>query len=322
MRMRKRTVFLISALYSTAYAGQMGNEPSSVSFERKAWHFGAQALYLQPRYSGYNQLGVLGNTPLGDSPTQLRFQAVNDTWGWGFKVDAAYDFHTGNDINVNWLHYNTTTNRGTIAVPAGSSFTDGLSNEYTSGNISTLRRPSWDAVNAEFGQMYHFDAYDDVRFHGGLQFARIKTQTSISLPNAVDSTTYTTQKIVYTGVGPRIGIDMGYHLKSVIVLYANGAASILIGPTHFYDTGMSSGGHNTLQLVEGSATAIVPELDVKLGVKYLHPTARGTLRFDLGWMLNNYFSAQVNNHATDTHESDFAIQGLFFGFIWKSQELT
>jgi hypothetical protein len=323
--MRKGFIFFTAILFSKAYAGEMGNvvchSKNAVPCEQSAWHFGTQALYLQPRYTGYNHFGALGNTPPGVNPTQLAFQPVNDSWGWGFKIEAAYNFLTGNDINLNWSRYNRTTNRGTINVPPGSSFTDVLSNEYNAGTISTLRRPTWDSVNAEFGQLLHFGDYNDFRFHGGVQYARIQTQVSLSEPDAIDSTIYSTQALTYSGFGPRMGMDMGYHLRPTFIVYADGAANILIGPNQFYDTGIGTG-RNTWQLVTGSTTGIVPELELKLGAKYTYALTQGDLRFDLGWMWNNYFSSQVNSHGTDTHESDFGLQGLFLGLVWQTNRLA
>lgn len=307
MILMRKGLFLITTIFcSLTHATAGGNLHS---------HFGAQALYLQPKYSGYNQFGVLGNTASGSAPTQLAFQAVNDVFRWGFKIEGAYDFRPENDINLNWSHYNNTTNKGSILVPAGSSFTDALSNVYSSGTILTSRRSAWDAVNAELGQILHVGGYSDLRFHGGVQYARIKTQVSLSEPDVISSTNYSNQTISYSGVGPRLGIDMGYHLIPKLVIYANGAAGILIGPTRFYDTGA---GRNTLQLVTGSTNAIVPDLEVKLGVNYTYTLTYGSLGFNLGWMWNNYFSSQVNNHGTDTHESDFGLQGVFFGFVFKT----
>lgn len=310
--MKKGFVFFITTLCGLTHASNTGDHQTEQS--PKAWQIGAQALYLQPRYTGYNQFGTLSNAPLGEAPTQLAFQSVDDAYRWGFRVEGGYHFRGVSDINLNWSHYHATTNRGVIVVPTGSSFTDSENNAYAAGRISTSRQPTWDSVNAELGQMVQLSQYNNIRFHGGVQYARINTQVALSEPDVTDSTTSVTQALTYSGFGPRLGLDMSYLLHSSLAMYANGAMSLLIGPNQFRDTGVGS--HNTLQWVTGSSTAIIPELEARLGVKYTYiMTPQSELLLDIGWMWNNYFSSQVNNHATDTHESDFGLQGLFLGII-------
>ncbi len=67
---------------------------------------------------------------------QLRKQRLD----WGFNIEAAYHFSTGNDVNINWSHLDANSN----FIPSGVLLYN-LNNE-------------WDAVNGELGQVVDFSA--------------------------------------------------------------------------------------------------------------------------------------------------------------------
>lgn len=280
----------------------------TIPCERSAWNFGAQALYLQTNGSGAGKFGEVE-----DANSAQVYQQANYNWGWGFKLEGSYHFNTGNDLNLNWYHYNKTTNR-TIAVPSGGVFLDDLANQFNETTSAKIE-PKWDAVNVEFGQHVDFSDGKNIRLHGGVQYARINTQLSLSSP-AGSGSTYVTQDMTYNGFGPRIGVDMSYGWGNGLAMYANAATALLVGSSKFIDTG--AGARNTQPLLSGSSTMIVPELEAKLGANYTYVTARGDLSLDLGWMWVNYFNAQQNANAvtTTTQQSNFGLQGPYVGLKW------
>ena len=109
-------------------------------------------------------------------------------------------------------------------------------------------------------------------------------------------------------------------------MYAKGASALLVGSqsfnnVHSYSTATIA---TTTGVVTGSATAIVPELEAKLGLTYTYAMAQGDLSLDAGWMWVNYFNALNNGFdsaGTDSglfasHDSNFAVQGPFIGLKW------
>lgn len=300
----KKTALAVLALGSSAvFAGTMGPvcTPGSVTVpcERTAWDFGAQALYLQPisqSFAGFE------STTAG-----TRFNEFDHDWDWGFKIEGSYHFSTGNDLTINWYHLeNSTTHTQNIFFADPTAVTDGF-------NVLTRVRlePDWDAVNAEFGQHVDFGEQKNIRFHGGLQYARIKQSFRAGFaPFAVPGVAVANVNSKFNGVGPRLGMDMSYDLGNGFAMYGNGATSILVGDSKFNANtnlfGLAAG------FSRGSKTTIVPELEAKLGANYTFALAQGDFSVDGGYMWVNYFNAQNVGFL----QSDFALQGPYFGVKW------
>lgn len=300
----KKTAVAVLALGSSAvFAGSMGPvcTPGNVTVpcERNAWDFGAKALYLEPVYNadfGYRNVVTQG--------VENRFQDMDLDWGWGFQIEGSYHFSTGNDLTANWYHYSHTSDFN-----QSSTFADLLPtfNEFLSVE------PKWDAVNLEFGQHVDFGEFKKIRFHGGVQYARVKTEGygQINTLAAVE-----TIDMDFNGFGPRVGADMSYNWGNGFAMYANGAAALLVGTTDFTNNTFLNG-VNVLNL-SGSKRSMVPELEAKLGLTYSYAMAQGDLTLDAGWMWVNYFNAQhsISNLTGNLGESDFALHGPYIGLKW------
>ncbi len=275
---------------SAAFAGTMGPvcTPGNVTVpcERTAWAFGVQALYLQ----------TTGNEFAGATATPTAiFSEFDNDWNWGFKVEAAYHFNTGNDFNVNWYHLGNDETSHTFNFSAFG------------GGLTTLSvEPRWDAVNAEFGQTVDFSAQKTIRFHGGLQYARIKNDL-----RSVSGASVANAESKFDGVGPRIGADMSYDLGNGLAIYGNGASSLLVGDSSFSSVSNNAAFASTFN---GSRTVIVPEFEAKLGAMYTHAMAQGDITIDAGYMWVDYLSAQTN--VSTGNENDFALHGPYVGLKW------
>ena len=323
----KKTAVAVLALSSSAvFAGTMGPVCSAVNVtvpcESTAWDVGARALYLQPVYSG-------GGYSYGAVNDNGRYQDHPNSWGWGFMIEGSYHFETGSDANLNWYHFSrsadknyTVTNTGSLGQVAPITFTNTFS-----GNIST--DPSWDAVNLEFGQHVDYGEKKNIRFHGGVQYARIANTATLSgtvvatVTSIIGdaSATYSgnfTRKPTYNGFGPRVGADMGYAWGNGLGVYANGAMALLAGSSKVSNTYTDSLGNSFSQ--SASKSTIAPELEAKLGLSYDYAVAQGDLTLDLGWMWVNYWNVTQSvagiGPIAGAQEGDFGVQGLYFGLKW------
>jgi len=308
--LKKTAVPVLAFSRSAVFAGTMGPvcTPGNVTVpcERTAWDFGVQALYLRPAYDadfgyhGYRFDSVSNN---------YRFNENQPDWNWGFKLEGSYHFSTGNDLDINWYHLSHTTDKNyNIFNPFDTDITLASNIPY---HVSW--EPKWDAVNVEFGQWVDFGEFKNIRFHGGVQYARIEHSVNFNPFGFAVSGNVNTK---FNGFGPRVGADMSYDWGNGFAMYANGATAILVGNSTFNnnDIFFSPGS------VHGSKSSIVPEVEAKIGATYTYAMAQGDLSLDAGWMWVNYFNAQhvgtVALGIPTTRETDFGLQGPYVGLKW------
>ncbi len=292
--LKKTVIALMVTSSSCVFAGAMGPvcTPGNVTVpcSQMAWEIGGQALYLQ---SLYNKDFNFAPSAYGEYPS------LTGRWGWGFELDAAYHFNTGNDVTVSWYHLDTSRARFMASVQEAN---------LPANQLALTTQNRWDAVNGELGQVVDFGMDRSMRFHGGFQFAHIKpTITAASSRVAYELGSQ------YNGFGPRTGLDMHYELGSGLGVYAKAGTALLVGSSQF-DLEVS---RVTNLPRGGSKTAIVPEIEAKLGAHYVYTMARGNLTLDAGYMWFNYFNAfsnvKVLNLSRALGTSDYGASGPYFG---------
>ena len=278
------------------------NGKVTLSCENVGWDIGLQALYLQPMYG--DDLRFIGVNIQGNT---LDHVANSPEWSWGFKLEGAYHFNSGNDVNLNWSHLDgQKTNFSTSLIF--------FSGGDASNNFSTVE-PKWDAVNLEFGKAINLSATNPIRLHGGIQYANIKTSiTQIGTVITGDLEPQSASPVAkFQGIGPRIGADLGYNLSSNWLVYAKGATAVLAGQSRFRNT-FTRGEREPAQTILNK-TIVIPEIEAKLGVNYTHNLQQSSLTLDAGYMWVNYFAAQQTFYRGDP-DNDFSLQGPYFGLKW------
>jgi len=311
----KKTAAAVLALGSSAvFAGTMGPvcTPGAVTVpcESTAWDFGVQALYLE--HTGTDFFGERRG-PFGTNPTGYWNQdGVNSDWEWGFKLEGSYHFGTGNDIDINWYHFNP-SHRFDLRDFTLTAFDPSL-DVADRADWRVHLRPEWDAVNFEFGQLVNFGEHKVIRFHGGVQYAHIKHRRTfdslyyINTPTVLPLNGAFVFQEEFNGAGPRVGMDMSYHIGNGFAIYANGATALLVGETR----------HHALDRLRsyrlrGDRDEVVPEMEAKIGAMYTYATGSGDFTLDAGYMVTHYWNAL---HTGFTGATDFSVDGVYFGAKW------
>lgn len=330
LTLKKMIITLSSITSGMVFAGTMGPvcSPENVTIpcETRAWDVGVEALYLKAVYNqahgylgqstGFSEKFPTANSSITTHSTD--FIEPPTRWGFGFKLHGSYHLHSGKDIYLNWSHYSKT---GSSTQNMNQFFLD-----YKNVPTNSTVKPQWDAVNLEFGQQIDLGEPAHIRYHGGVQYARIKgtfnlTQlVPVQTPSETTTQTFdddTSKTSTFNGFGPRIGTDLSYDLPHSFGVYAKGAAVLLIGTqksnflNYFTEKTDSSSDINILQRTS-SKSALLPELEASLGMTYTHPLSSGNLSVNLGYMWLNYFNASDFPAGT----SDFALHGVNAGLKW------
>jgi hypothetical protein len=295
---------VMSKKISPNFDMKMGEAPVKTT----QWGFGGQALYLASTSTSGQYTYVAQNS-------QGQFLTTPNPWDWGFQLEASYlNLSSKFDVNLNWYHLRAS---GTKHFSGPYTFFFGTTPDATEGSVSV--HPQWDAVNLEFGHNVQFDDRKSIRIHGGVQYARVANSALVTLADGVVLSTQSTSSSTYNGFGPRLGADLNYAWENGVGVYAKGAGAILIGQSTMNDTSTYSGLYNNSNVSSTSATAMVPELEAKLGLKYDHVLARGNLQANLGWMWVNYFNAQSTllTTAVDVVNNSAGFQGPYLGLKWQ-----
>jgi hypothetical protein len=323
----KKIVLALMALVSShAYAGFMGAEcvgdTVSLPCEKNFWDIAGYALYMQPTTGAHGLVGHYNN-----SNQSILGVGADPKWGFGFQLEGATHYGSGNDLKLSWYHFrsrnkeNLTTplNYQNIVMAVPSSTNPTYYDSFTANSAYFNISPQWDQVNIELGKLIELGPRDSVHFHGGLNYSRVANSGnssfvgSTSLNNTFNS--YNNSEFsnaVYNGFGIRTGMDLHHYWSWGLAVYAKGSASLLAGTNQssyqFIDTinAKAYSGQTSLR-----RTALVPELDGKLGMSYTYEMTQGDMSIEAGWMWANYFSALT------IAQNNFGIQGAYFGLKWS-----
>jgi hypothetical protein len=300
--MLKKTTLAVLGLAASGltFAGSMGPvcTPGNVTVpcEAKQWSFGVDALYLKVVNSGAQAYGT--------TTTTGAYAQLNNDWNWGFRASGAYQFSTGNDATVTWLHYsNTTKQTGLYGISPIQRFSN-----YTLTNQNRI-----DQANAVLGQLVDVTAIDKIRFYAGMQYAGIQ-QNQTDYYTITTATHYDNKD--FKGFGPVIGLDYAYYVSPQISLIANGATSLLYGTTRV-STGNVLASTVVFSPVYASKKIVTPSFEAKLGLNYAYSLAQGVLNIQGGYQVVDYFSALQASTASNISAVDYALYGPYIGLKYS-----
>lgn len=280
----------------------------TVPCERKQWFLGLEALYLKPVYSSHRESLVNQNET---------FEPGNP-WGWGFGLAGGYQFHEGNQLSLNWIHYDVSSPRGQFP---------GALDDYGASVFNLERSNRFDQVNALLSQHVDFGVMKPARFYGGVQYANIRSnQQKVYAANDAmieeDLTGMTEfDELEFRGLGPVIGVEYGFDLATDFTLSAHLATALLYG-TSRYNSGFIEAPHPiVLSNRYASKKSIVPELEAKIGLNYKHQFALGGLNLFGGYQILQYFDALSLAGREDSRieSGNFGLFGPYLGFKWVGE---
>ena len=321
-----------AAMYTPAPAPTPVCNPTNVTVpcEMSAWDLGVEAIYVQPT-SGPNWIYAQSfSQPAIDSLYDR--QDFNPDYIWGWRLEGSYHFGTGNDVNVNWMHFNH-HNDSDIVSDAGTLFTPFINfdEDYPGNELAGNISNKFDQVNFEFGQVADYGHNYNVRFHFGFQYARIDVSEAVAALTSDEAFTYGyNDDSRFNGIGLRGGLDTGYDFGNGFGIEGKAAMALLVGDIK-HDTNLVEFDDGDLDVYtwSGSRRQVVPEIEASADVKYTHNLANGDISFYLGWRFVNYFDVIETLYETTSHgnrhvdqsevrneTNNFAFQGPMAGIKW------
>jgi hypothetical protein len=144
-----------------------------------------------------------------------------------------------------------------------------------------------------------------VRTYVGLQIARISQRLSTNFQSSDGALAFTdVSKSLFTGVGPRLGIDVHY-LAGNLELLGGIAGSTLIGTRQSHIDFFAASPQDTAaglavnaqSLASPDTTQVIPAIDARLGASYAIPVGKcGILKCEAGYQAAVYVSA-INQYS-------------------------
>lgn len=286
---------------------------------------GVTGLYIQPAASNgdLDYASVNSATSPNFQPKTASVDSGHD-FGWG--VNLGYVFpNTGNDINVNYLHLDT-SDKDSIAggniTPTDFpvTFTSLIPGGITTTTLSANAKAEFDLdqVDLTVGQYINVGSRLSLHPIAGLRFVDLQRKLnatyrdSISGPGTTSGFTIppfsfpagvvTQEKSDFEGIGPLVGIDSSYYVGGGFGLVGHFSSSLLVGNVDSQLTAaISTPGFPTIALAPIAANSIskadsnhriVPNYDAKLGVDYTYSfNNQSNLTFEVGYQVSHYYKA-------------------------------
>ena len=324
----------------------------SLARSKPGFEVTASLLYLQP-LSGNLQYATLV-TPFPLVSPHWADQTVNPDLTPAFTIGVRYDFGCGADVRLDWTSLNSHDSAGAqgtagpVTIPvgtnsAGMTITDTFPLQAVGPPFLIGPPPpftqtqaelhfAYDAVNWDFGLLINLGAHNRLRLSAGLEGARIGQTLAANFQTPDNSIAFNdTSRSVFTGVGPRLGLEERYSCGPFDILCGLAGATLIGGAQNnlaFTTNSPFATGFpiNSQYLTTPTATRVVPSIDAKLGASYTHSVGRfGSLTCEAGYQAAVYFNAvsqfslsEVENSLTGAGETD-QFSGLFLRTATEQQ---
>ncbi len=276
-----------------------------------AWMFGFAAFTAQPSTGNFTYSGFTENTTEGSHLQQL---ALNPQWAMGFLLETGYTFHKGTDLSIHWYHFNNQDDYPLDNAGTQLGFLNGTAQVAS----------NWNVVHLEMGQVHNLSEYKFIRVHAGAQYLRLTTNRNTQGFFTKETTQvvpeYSFQQAGFNGFGPRVGVNLYYGWANKLGIYGDFALGLFAGSKGFSQLPFDLQQDATYA---GSRDAVVPGVDMKVGITYAKSLSVGDIKLDVGWLLFNYFNVHeyrevFTSSLSTINDNDYGLQGPYLGFKWVS----
>jgi len=310
---------------------------------------GVEGLDLRPMNGDLDYVTV---NPVNLSAPNGTFSndAIHTSYDWSWRVFGGLKFTENDDLTVSWMQMRTSDNdsvspTGTALNGAGDSTPRWLFNDpwiSVNGHVTF----DLDDAYAVWGHTINFNNPWSVRFAGGVEYARLRSNLTVTadsgVPTGLGVVGFKSENET-KGIGPRVEMDLTYHLPYGFALFGNANGALLVATrdislnvtnTEQTDTNFANSDYSDRHVV-------IPKLGMRLGASYTYvwgevgaegvPCRTTSLTVDAGWQVESYIHAierpedsfevfdtgfapnATSSGFASTKTSNFSDQGLFVG---------
>ena len=339
MIVSKRVLFNISLLTAlSCSAGMVHSTSSTPEQQSKLSHKSAVNKFGQAEESRYEfYAGLLFLKPYSDdlkyatfvSGTQpyyqsWHYQAVKPDYSPGFELGMNYHWlETPYDAQIKWTHLNTSDSSSKQA----STNTDLITVEFVGPpyemsppvfgikRVDSQAKFNFDSVLLNMGRLVQYGHGFQANYFFGLNFLHLNhkmtttfgdyagtpaTPYSYALPPDPSFSFKTANDSEYNGVGPDVGVNVQYQMKSGFGFVGQVLGSLTVGVIKTSDKFTSTSARLTelgigvshQEITAPNATQVVPGVDGKLGLFYHYSGSKTPqMTIEAGYRLAAYMDA-------------------------------
>lgn len=299
------------------------------------WFIGVDGLWLKPQNGDLDYVTLFPSVTNGSFSTQ----SISPDYQWSWRLYAGLKFTDNDDLTLSWLRMRADDSES-VGIPTGNS----SASRWLSGTSSSIYgKVDFDLDNVYFvlGHTVNFNNPWSVRFAGGVEYAKLNSDMTVTSTNSSFEGVGFTADSHLRGFGPRVEMNMTYHLPYNFALFGDANAALLVSTRkiqQYGDFGTATTNNFTLNSSYFSTRhVVVPHFGSRLGVSYTwifgqsggEGASLSSLMIDAGWQVDSYIHAierpveafgdtEFSSSFATTKVSNFGDSGFFLGLKYTS----
>lgn len=305
---RSAISLVVLGLAGSGYAASSHNMNKSSTWcpQLSGVFIGVEGLDLRPQNGDLDYVTLFPTS----SPGSFQTDAISTSYHWGWRIYGGLHITDNDDLTLSWMQLNTSQSdsvgfNGTTSPVAAPRWLSTFS-AFPWLNVNGHVNFRLDDAYLVFGHTINFNNPWSLRFAGGLEWAKINSDMTVTADSNDPEPTGPgvigfEGKSRTKGFGPRAELDMTYHLPYGFALFGNANGALLVStrdvslnPTNTTQTDIDFFSSNY-----SNRHVVIPKFGARLGVSYSYTWGQAggegcrttTLMVDAGWQAESYIHA-------------------------------
>lgn len=299
---------------------------NSWSPHTSGWFIGVEGLDLRAE-NGDLDFYQVGTT--FDGVTSTYTQAISTSYQWNWRLFGGFHFGDNDDFTVSWMRMrNSDSEHVNFTGLSGFDLRYIDDVPFADGHVNF----DVDNVYGVLGHTIYFNNPWSVRFAAGVEYARVESNLSVSGFSSSSFEDAVSDSEI-KGWGPRVEVDLNYHIMNNFSIFANTNAALLVSERDISFSDISG----SIEEVTGfgydnysDRHVVIPRFGMRLGASYTFgfgqagsEGAGSAVTLSAGWQVESYVHAiergtYGDDFIGETRVSNFGDQGLFLGIKFSS----